>query len=113
MEADRWGHYAAREDLRYYYPKKWFCLLLYEDHVVAVAQRFIRRVLDYRTKVLLDAARHLRTVNAALSAVTRAPCDGAARAAFDAVYRLKKEREVARQAHTGTSEPAQGASVRG
>lgn len=40
-------------------------------------------------------------------------CDGAARAAFDAVYRLKKEREVARQAHTGTSEPAQGASVWG
>ena len=39
VEADRWGHYAAREDLRYYYPKKWFCLLLYEDHVVAVAQR--------------------------------------------------------------------------
>ena len=66
VEADRWGHYAAREDLRYYYPKKWFCLLLYEDHVVAVAQRFIRRVLDYRTKVLLDAARHLRPVNAAL-----------------------------------------------
>ena len=65
---------------RHYYPKKWFCLLLYEDHVVAVAQRFIRRVLDYRTKVLLDARRHLRTVNAALSAFTRAPCDGAARA---------------------------------
>ena len=30
--------------------------------------------------VLRDAARHLRTVNAALSAFTRAPCDGAARA---------------------------------
>ena len=91
VEADRWGHYAAREDLRYYYPKKWFCLLLYEDHVVAVAQRFIRRVLDYRTKVLLDAARHLRTVNAALSAFTRAPCDGAARA---------RCREVARDPRT-------------
>ena len=103
VEADRWGHYAAREDLRYYYPKKWFCLLLYEDHVVAVAQRFIRRVLDYRTKVLLDAARHLRTVNAALSAFTRAPCDGAARA---------RCREVARDPRTLADHAIVGAAAR-
>lgn len=84
---DRWGHAAAREDLRYYSPTKWFCLLLYEDAVVGVVQRFLRKILEYRVRVLLDASRHLRTVNAALSAYTRTPDRAEARAQVRAVAR--------------------------
>ena len=65
---DRWKHSWAREDLRKFYPKKWDALLCYEDYVIAVLQRFARWANDRRTRRLLAASRHLRTLNGALSA---------------------------------------------
>jgi hypothetical protein len=89
VERDRFGCRRAREDLYAYAPKKWKCLLMYEDHVCLIVQRFIRWCISRSKDITLIASRHLRDANTAAARYRRTPRDPVVR---DACRRLAAHR---------------------